>query len=236
MAWSTRSATDAAPVTRALSLLLCLYVAAAPLAAHASSADDAKARVLFKEGEKAYNGGDFEGALAKYQAAYQLSPLPGFLFNMAQCYRQLNNFERASFFYGRFIDVSKPRAPNVELAGKLRQEVDAKQAEKVAAEKKAQEEAEAKQAAEAKAAEEAAKKDAPVSAQLTPPPRVDLTPPPPPPEEKPLYKSGVFWTLVGVGVLAVASGVVAGVVLSKNRQPQQPPPLSPTTLPNIDGR
>ncbi len=233
MEWSTRSATERLALARgALSVLLALAVAFAPLAAHATPADDAKAKALFKEGEKAYNVGDFEGALAKYQEAYQLSPLPGFLFNMAQCYRQLNNFERAAFFYGRFIDTSKPNAPNVELAGKLRSEMEDKQAEKVAAEKKAAEEAAAK-----KAAEEQAAKDAPVATNLAPPPpALDLAPPPPPPEEKPLYKSGVFWTLVVVGAAAIAGGVVAGVMVSKNQQPQQPPPLSGTTLPNIDAR
>jgi len=232
MEWSTRSATERLAFARgALSLLLALAVAAAPLAAHASPADDAKAKALFKEGEKAYNVGDFEGALARYQQAYQLSPLPGFLFNMAQCYRQLSNFERAGFFYGRFVDTSKPNAPNVELAGKLKEEMEAKQAEKLAAEKKAAEEAAAKKAAEEQL------KDAPVATQLTPPPPLDLAPPPPPPEEKPLYKSGVFWVLVAVGVAAVAGGVTAGALVAKNnQQPQPPPPLSGTTLPNIDAR
>ena len=126
MVWSTRSATERLALARgALSVLLALAVALAPLAAHATPADDAKAKALFKEGEKAYNVGDFEGALAKYQEAYQLSPLPGFLFNMAQCYRQLGNFERASFMYGRFIDLSKPKAPNVEMAARLKAEMDA---------------------------------------------------------------------------------------------------------------
>ncbi|MFT3840177.1 MAG: tetratricopeptide repeat protein [Myxococcaceae bacterium] len=213
---------------------MAVCVALLPFSAHAGAADDAKAKALFKEGEKEYNGGNFQAALEKYQQAYDLSPLPGFLFNEAQCYRQLGNFERASFMYGRFIDVSKPKAPNVELATKLKTEVDQKQAEKKAAADA--EAAEAKRVADAKAAEEAKAKDAPVAVNLTPPPPVDLTPPPPPPEEKPVYKSGVFWTLVVVGVVAVAGGVTAGVLVSKNQQPQQPPPLSTTTLPNIDAR
>jgi len=211
--------------------VLATCVALLPCAAHAGAADDAKAKALFKEGEKDYNGGNFQSALEKYQQAYDLSPLPGFLFNEAQCYRQLGNFERAGFMYGRFIDLSKPKAPNVDLAAKLKAEVDQKQAEK-----KAADEAEAKRLAEAKAAEDAKAKDAPVVAHLTPPPPVDLTPPPAPPEEKPVYKSGVFWTLVAVGVVVVAGGVTAGVLVAKNQQPQQPPTLSMTTLPNIDAR
>jgi tetratricopeptide (TPR) repeat protein len=235
MEWSTRSRTE--PFQGALSLLLAFCVALLPYSAHAGAAEDAKAKALFKEGEKEYNGGSFQSALEKYQQAYDLSPLPGFLYNEAQCYRQLGNFERASFFYGRFIDLSKPKAPNVEMAAKLKAEMDEKAAaEKAAADKKAADEAEAKRAADAKAAEDAKAKDAPVAANLIPPPQVDLSPPPPPPEEKPLYKSGVFWTLVGVGIVAVAGGVAAGVLVSKNQKPQQPPPLSMTTLPNIDAR
>jgi len=157
------------------------------------------------------------------------------LFNEAQCYRQLGNFERASFMYGRFIDLSKPKAPNVEMAAKLKTEMDEKQAAKLAADKKAADE-EAKRQADAKAAEDARAKDAPLATNLTPPPPVDLTPPPPPPEEKPVYKSGVFWTLVVVGALAIAGGVTTGVLVAKNQGPQQPPPLSMTTLPNIDAR
>jgi tetratricopeptide (TPR) repeat protein len=236
MAWSTRS-TEPSVSRRLGTSFLALCVALMPIAAHASAADDVKAKALFKEGEKAYNGGDFQGALEKYQQAYDLSPLPGFLFNEAQCYRQLGNFERAAFMYGRFVDVSKPKAANVELAVKLKDEMEGKQAEKVAADKKATDDgAEAKRVADAKAAEEH-KNDAPVQANLTPPPpAADLSPPPAPPEEKPLYKSGVFWTLLAVGVVAVAGGVTAGVLVSKNQSPQQPPPLSMTSLPNIDAR
>jgi tetratricopeptide (TPR) repeat protein len=234
MEWSTRSRTELA--RGALCLLMATCVALLPYAAHAGPAEDAKAKALFKDGEKEYNGGNFQAALEKYQQAYDLSPLPGFLFNEAQCYRQLGNFERASFMYGRFIDLSKPKAPNVEMAAKLRTEMDEKQAEKIAADKKAADEAEAKRVADAKAAEDAKAKDAPLATNLTPPPPVDLTPPPPPPEEKPVYKSGVFWTLVIVGALAVAGGVTAGVLVAKNQGPQQPPPLSMTTLPNIDAR
>lgn len=229
MEWSTRSRTEL--FKGALSLTMAVCVALLPFSAHASAADDAKAKALFKEGEKEYNGGNFQAALEKYQQAYDLSPLPGFLFNEAQCYRQLGNFERASFMYGRFIDVSKPKAPNVDLANKLKAEMDQRLAEK-----KAADEAEAKRLADAKAAEDAKAKDAPVAVNLTPPPPVDLTPPPAPPEEKPVYKSGVFWTLVVVGAVAVAGGITAGVLVAKNQQPQQPPPLSMTTLPNIDAR
>jgi tetratricopeptide (TPR) repeat protein len=207
-----RSATDAA-----LALVLALTLALGPVA-HASTAAETKAKALYKEGMKAYDVGDFNGALALYSDAYKLTQLPGFLFNIAQCHRQLSNFEQAAFFYGRFIDNSKPKAANVDLATQLLGEMKAKQAEKVAAaQKKAEDDARA--AEETRKAEEAKKlSDAPKVSSLVPNPMA-LPPPPPPPalEEAPVYKKWWFWTLVGAGVTVIATGTLLGIAASQPR-------------------
>src|SRR5262245_16353046 len=57
------------------------------------------ARADFEQAEKAFNVGRFDEALRHYQAAYDQLPLPAFLFNIAQCHRNLGNHERALFFY-----------------------------------------------------------------------------------------------------------------------------------------
>lgn len=93
MARLIRSTTDHA--ARLLTLLLCLTLGLGPGRARADTAEETKARALYKDGMKAYDVGDFEGALVLYSDAYKLAPLPGFLFNIAQCHRQLGNFERA---------------------------------------------------------------------------------------------------------------------------------------------
>ncbi len=199
-----RSATEHA--TRALALVLALTLALGPAVARADPVADAKAKALYKDGMKAYDVGDFNGALTLYSEAYKLTQLPGFLFNIAQCHRQLSNFEQAAFFYGRFIDNSKPKAANVDLATQLLGEMKAKQAEKLAADQKKAEDARA--ADDARKAEAARRtSDAPKVTTLVPA-QTELPPPPPPPipEEAPVYKKWWFWTLIGVGVAVVATG------------------------------
>jgi tetratricopeptide (TPR) repeat protein len=75
------------------------------------SAGDNPARALFQQGEVKFNLGDFEGAAADYQAAYEIDHRPALLFNIGQCYRNLGNYERARFFYRRFLALA-PRTPN----------------------------------------------------------------------------------------------------------------------------
>ena len=213
-----RSATEHA--TRALALVLALTLALGPAVSRADPLADAKAKALYKDGMKAYDVGDFNGALTLYSEAYKLTQLPGFLFNIAQCHRQLGNFEQAAFFYGRFVDNSKPKAANVDLATQLLGEMKAKQAEKLAADQKKAEDARA--ADEARRAEEARRtSDTPKVTTLVPA-QTELPPPPPPPipEEPPVYKKWWFWTLIGVGVAAIATGTAAGITSS---QPQSLP-------------
>ncbi|NUP05394.1 MAG: tetratricopeptide repeat protein [Polyangiaceae bacterium] len=47
----------------------------------------AEARALHQRGATAYDLGNFDEAIAAFRAAYELSPAPGLLFNLAQAYR-----------------------------------------------------------------------------------------------------------------------------------------------------
>lgn len=91
------------------SLALCTLVAFVALfsfnSAEAATAkkEVREAKALFRKAEKQYRLGRFEAALKSYQAAYELLEHPAFLFNLAQCHRQLGNFERAVFFYEAYI-------------------------------------------------------------------------------------------------------------------------------------
>ncbi len=82
------------------------------------------ARTATELGQKAYDLGRFDEAIGHYSAAYEAMPLPALLFNIGQCHRQLGQFERAAFFYGRYLDLA-PRAPNAALTQELLQEVGA---------------------------------------------------------------------------------------------------------------
>jgi tetratricopeptide (TPR) repeat protein len=194
--------------------------AAAPAAATASGDQgEAKARAEFKRGKTAYDLGRFDEALAAYTSAYEAKPLPAFLFNMAQCHKQMGNWERASFFYKRYLALS-PSAKDEAAVKKLVEEADAKAAE-----------------AERRKADELKKQEDARTAALivAPPPPADplLARPTPGLEPEraaatPIYKTWWFWTGVGVVVAAAAGGTTAAV-LSK---PQAPA----TTLGTLNAR
>jgi tetratricopeptide (TPR) repeat protein len=111
-----------------LKLVLAL-LAAALLAAPAQAApkrpaaaydqkEEKVARAHFDRAEKAFNLGRFDEALSAYQEAYEVLPLPAFLFNIAQCHRNLRNREQAVFFYQRYLSLA-PDAPNRPVVEEL---------------------------------------------------------------------------------------------------------------------
>src|SRR5262245_7066322 len=108
----------------ALALALAFGVAAGP-----ARADQADAPRLFHKAELSFNVGKFAEALTDYQAAYEAKPLNGFLFNIAQCYRNLGDYERARFFFRRYLSL-EPRAPNRRRVEALIDEMSKKLAEK----------------------------------------------------------------------------------------------------------
>jgi tetratricopeptide repeat protein len=124
-------------------------------AAAGKSESDKAARAHFQQAEKAFNLGNFEEALAAYQAAYAAKPLPGFLFNLAQCQRNLGNQERALFFYRRYLEL-EPQTPNRAVVEGLIAESEKRLA-----------------------AQPAAAGLAPAPAAASPPPPPVLAPPPP---------------------------------------------------------
>jgi tetratricopeptide (TPR) repeat protein len=83
----------------------------ASLVPSVSRADKEAARAHYAEGQKQYNLGRFQEASVSFEKAYEAHPDPALLFNLAQCYRQLGNKDRALFFYRGFIR-NKPNAPN----------------------------------------------------------------------------------------------------------------------------
>ena len=108
--------------------VLLVAVAVSWLAPRASIAGetavgDRPGRGLFERAEAKFNVGRFDEALVDYQAAYDVEPLPAFLFNIGQCYRNLGNYERAQFFFRRYT-VLAPRSPNRAAVERLIAEMD----------------------------------------------------------------------------------------------------------------
>jgi tetratricopeptide (TPR) repeat protein len=223
----------------AVAAVLLTSVAAAP-AWGAKDPKEAEAHAQYEQGLKDYDLGRFKEALDEFSKAYELKALPGFLFNIAQCHRQLHSWERAAFFYRRFLDLSPKRPSNEKMVKELITECDDQRAQEAEAERKKAEEADearrielAKAEARKTETEAAARREeeerraaAAAAAALVPmtaPGQPTLVEPPPPPP--PIYKRWWFWTGVGV----IAAGAVATTAYF-----QLTP--SPTSLGTIPGR
>lgn len=231
----------------ALGLALALCPAAPALAAGkgaAKSGAETAAKAEFKKGQTAYNLGRFDEALSFFSKAYEIKALPPILFNIAQCHRQLANYERAVFFYRRFLEMSPPGSPNTDAVKGLLKETEDQLAEqqsraqKDADAQRQKELVEAREAAAKAEAEAAARRQAEIEARaaastepvggLTPSNGQSTIPPNAVEKTSPVYQQWWLWTIVGVVVVGAAAGGVAYVATA--------PKPSPTTLGTLDVR
>jgi tetratricopeptide (TPR) repeat protein len=86
------------------------------------------ARLFFEQAQREYDLGNFDKALVGYSEAYRLVSAPALLFNIGQCHRQLGQYERAAFFYRRYLAL-EPDSPDAPVVQGLIQQMEAKQAE-----------------------------------------------------------------------------------------------------------
>ncbi len=164
-----------------------------------------QARARFQAAQKAYDVGQFQEALDGFSKAYELKPLPGFLFNIAQCHRQMGNLEQALFYLKRYLDLA-PRGP---AAADARQLVRQTEEALAAAERRRAEEAEASRHRELKLLEAAREAAAHAEAEaaekrlleLDAASRLEVGRQP----AEPLYRHWWFWAGVGVIVAGAAS-------------------------------
>jgi hypothetical protein len=114
------------PVSRVWGVLLALGLCLV-LPAQAREVPATKAEVAaVRRAQRAYELGQFEQALTDYGEVYRLKASPKILFNIAQCHRQLGNYERAAFFYRRYLALSPKKPPNEAIVVDLIAEVEAK--------------------------------------------------------------------------------------------------------------
>jgi len=77
--------------------------------AHAEDKATKAAQKHFEKAQKLFNLGKFDAALTEYEAAYEAKPLGDFLYNIAQCYRNLEDYDRAIFSFKKYLK-EKPDA------------------------------------------------------------------------------------------------------------------------------
>ncbi len=163
--------------------------------------DKEKAGAHYKEGKKLFDLGKFAEAIAEWEKGYAAKEDKAFLINLGHAHREMGNFDKAIFYYKRYLvgidDNAPQRAAVLEYISVL-------EAKRVEAARKAEEDAKAKEAKNNPPPDLSIKKE-PKDSNVPPPP------PPPPVEEGGLMSKWWFWA----GVVAVVGGGVAiGVVAS----------------------
>jgi len=79
------------------------------------------AKQLFEKGEQHYQQGEFAKALAFYKRAHTTYRHPAFIFNIAQCHRQLKQWTKALFFYRLFLSEQPAASNKVEVRRRIKQ-------------------------------------------------------------------------------------------------------------------
>src|SRR5262249_35114559 len=183
--------------------LAAAVVAVTILSSAAARAENkAAARAAFAEGTKYYDLNRFEAALKAFERAYWNYEEPAFLFNIAQCYRQLDRKADAVKFYRSYLR-KLPTAPNRVEVERIIVALDAALEKERAAAPANPSTSPAEHPTLAAPPPSAASE----SAATTAPP----VQPAEPAERRPVYKRWWLWTTVGI---VVAGGVVTAAVLA----------------------
>jgi tetratricopeptide (TPR) repeat protein len=109
-------------------LAVCLLLLAFARPAHAEDPSERAAKRHYDRGQKLYNLQKFEQALDQYQKAFDAKPLPGFLFNIAQCQRNLGDYDAAIFSFKRYLKLD-PETEKREQVEELIEDLEEKKAE-----------------------------------------------------------------------------------------------------------
>ena len=71
-------------------------------------ADAASSRAHFDKGRALFEVDEYRKAIAEFKAAHIEKPDPAFLYNIAECYRRLDEVPEALQFYRRFLATAPP--------------------------------------------------------------------------------------------------------------------------------
>jgi len=153
--------------------------------------DLARAKRLFNRAEGHFHKGKIREALQAYQKAYKAKPLPGFHFNIGQCYRSLGDHEKAIHHFERYI----MRSTNP------RNREDARRLLELSQKELAEQQRVVKQDAEEKPPD------------LAPESQPVVTPLPPPRKDRPRrLPAAYFWSGVGITAALLAATTVTGAL------------------------
>jgi tetratricopeptide (TPR) repeat protein len=188
-----------------------LAVLLAALAARVAAADDPALRAAkrhFERGEKLYALTKFSDALDEYQQAFDAKPIPDFLFNIGQCYRNLGDYDAAIFSYRKYLKLA-PDAPNRDKVEQLISDLSAKRdqsdAQRLGLTRSRATEAPPAEPSGARAPDRATDRAgdrASAPGDRAGPPAGER---PDRPDDRPVYKTWWFWTITGVVVVGAGT-------------------------------
>lgn len=172
-----------------------------------------RAKREFQAGKTAFGAGDFDEALQRYRRAYEIVPLPGLLFNIAQCHRNLGNHRQAINFFRLYL-AKVPKAPNrtaveallVDLENKARDVPREPQGEPDRPPPPAEDGTQRPPPDGAATDDRPGDQDSAATTMVLPP----EDPPRKPPRRRPLYAKWWFWTAVAVAIGGGVAGVYFG--------------------------
>jgi len=172
----------------------------------AARADDSKvkAKALFESGTAHYNLAEYKEALDDFKGAYRLFREPTFLFNIAQCERQMGDFATAANQYRAYRRESASAANHVDVEA-LIAEMDRQAA--------LHPRVEPQTAPQPHVADQSP--PTPAVATVAAPSLVATAPPP----QKPVTRKAWFWVTVGGAAVVVGAGIALGVVFSHPSAP-----------------
>jgi tetratricopeptide (TPR) repeat protein len=168
-------------------------------------ADSSQARAHFEKGRRYFLVDEYRKAIDEFKAAYVQKPDPAFLYNVAECYRRLDEPKDAIVYYRRFLSQAPASDPARANAQRRVSELEA--AASSPAQAPAPPLAGTDTTAMAPPRVEAASASAPASILAAPAPETAA-----PAASRPLYNRGWFW--IGVGAVVAAGAVVAIWALS----------------------
>lgn len=113
---------------RGVFLAVCVVAVVGTGGAHAAPEptpeDVAEAKVRFEAGTNAFKAGRFRDALTEFQGGYLLTRNPGFLLNMAVCYRKMGENQQALTLFRDYLEEA-PDSPRREEVEKQIRELEA---------------------------------------------------------------------------------------------------------------
>jgi tetratricopeptide (TPR) repeat protein len=210
---------------------LCVALSASPAAA-LEAPPDARFNHHFQKGVSLYSNEQYEQAIREFQIAFKLKERPRLLFNIGQAYRQLGRPREAL----RYYQLYQAMEPNPKPGLRAELEVHIHQMKELvssAEQTKSTVSGDGVTSAATNAPGEGARSDGQPANARTPASGFDaqgpavVLKPPTLKQDKPIYKRGWFWGVVGGAAATVLVTGVAGGVAANRPEPFRPGPEYP---------